>query len=117
MNTSDDENLRALKELFEQRVRALEKETGLVSNQMERRLEGMNEFRDQLKDQAATFITRKECEVVFSKLSDDIKMLRDSKLLLEGKASQFSVNIATLISIIGLTIALVSVVNSMISHQ
>ena len=52
----------SLKEHIESRLQALEKATEEAKKTLEKRLEGMNEFRSQLKDQAGTFITRVEFE-------------------------------------------------------
>ena len=98
----------SLKEHFESRIVALEKATTIAAINMEKRLDGMNEFRSQLKDQASTFISRNEYTVMMEKLQQDIKTLQISKANLEGKASQQSVLIAYLISIISLCIALIS---------
>ena len=47
---------RFLEARFAGQTKAVEK----AENSMNLRLEGMNEFRDQMKDQAATFVTREE---------------------------------------------------------
>lgn len=52
----------SLRDYFEARVQAVEKGTSLARGELERRLEGMNEFREQLRDQASRFITRDEVE-------------------------------------------------------
>lgn len=46
----------------ELRFRDAERATALATAALEKRLESMNEFRDQLRDQAAKFITRTEIE-------------------------------------------------------
>jgi hypothetical protein len=61
---------------------------------MERRLEGMNEFRDQLRDQAARFVTREEAAIIHERFVEDIRSLRESRAELQGKASMLSVVIA-----------------------
>jgi hypothetical protein len=50
----------SLKEYVESRLIDLEKSIKLANTELNRRLEGMNEFRSQLKDQASSFITRPE---------------------------------------------------------
>jgi hypothetical protein len=97
-----------LKEHIESRIAALENATTIAAENMEKRLDGMNEFRAQLKDQANTFISRNEYVLTIEKLISDIKTLQLSKANLEGKASQQSVLVAYLISIIGIIIALIS---------
>ena len=53
----------SLKEYFESRIESLEKAVYVASSAMDRRLEGMNEFRDAMKDQAARIVTREELEI------------------------------------------------------
>ena len=47
---------------LEERLRASDKALEIARESMTERLKGMNEFRNQLKDQAATFISRTEFE-------------------------------------------------------
>jgi predicted nucleic acid-binding Zn-ribbon protein len=89
---SAKEALRVSKEIVESQARVMEK-----------RLETMNEFREQLKDQATTFITRREHDILLS----DIQNLKETRAMLEGKASQMSVNIAIVFSLIGMVISIV----------
>ena len=49
-----------LREYIDVKISALDRATVLAAQQMERRLEGMNEFRTQLKDQAAGFVSKDE---------------------------------------------------------
>jgi len=114
---------------------AIEKAVILANAANEKRLDSVNEFRSQLDDQAKTFITRSELNAMLSGITSDIKILRDSshtfigrqehdnmltridaniaelqksKAFLEGKASQSSVNIAMLMSAMGLLTAILS---------
>ena len=123
---------------FNIKIAALEKATIVAASSMEKRLEGMNEFRDQLRDQTGTFVTkpeyaqqvirinediklladiksqfvgRQEHDSMLNKLNDDIRILRESKANLEGKASQASVNVAMIIAVIGIILAIVGIVN------
>lgn len=101
-----DEAQVSLKEHIEVRIRALEKATEIAASQMEKRLDGMNEFRQQLKDQEATYLTRTEYQTARGAVERDIRMLLDSKATLDGKASQQALNVATVISIAALVMAL-----------
>jgi hypothetical protein len=111
-----DDNV-PLKEYFEARVVALEKATILAAHQMERRLEGMNEFREQLKDQAGQFQTKQEANLRWDNfirdqeaIKSDIRILRESRAMLEGKASQQSVNVATILAVVGIVLWMVDIV-------
>lgn len=56
MNESDESRITRL----EERLRATEKAVELARVGIEKRLEGMNEFRETLKDQASRFVTRSD---------------------------------------------------------
>jgi hypothetical protein len=73
---------------------SLKDATTLAKFEMDKRLEGMNEFRNQLKDQSSMFYTKSEHEQFGKRIEDDIRSLRESRASLEGKASQNSVLIA-----------------------
>ena len=100
----------SLKEYTEARLRAVEKATDLAANTLEKRLEGMNEFRQALKSQSSTFVTRTEVDVQIAKIHDDIRTLRESKARLEGKASQLYVTVTLVIAILGLMASIISIV-------
>lgn len=131
-----------LESQFNIKISALEKATIVAATAMEKRLEGMNEFRDQLRDQTGTFVTRPEYDQqmlrtgddlkslsdikaqfigrpehvgMLVKLNEDIRVLRESKANLEGKASQSSVNIAMVVAIIGIVLSLVSIVSRFVA--
>jgi hypothetical protein len=82
-----------------------------AEDSMTSRLEGMNEFRDQLKDQATKFALRDEVNRRFDEVVEDIKSLELSKATLEGKASQGAVFIAYAISAIGIILGIVSMLH------
>lgn len=106
----------SLKEYFEETCRAKmdahDKALTLARDSMEKRLEGMNEFREQLKDQASRFITRTEHDALISKYDMEIKALTKAKDLLEGKADQKSVFITQVIAIISLLMGLITILRS-----
>jgi len=99
-----------LKELFNSEIRSIDRATDIARVGMEKRLEGMNEFRQQLNDQAKEFITRPELNAIRKEIEADIRILRESKATLEGKADQKAVNIAMAISLIGLIIGVIAII-------
>ena len=99
-----------LKEHIESRLGALEKATSLAANNMERRLESMNEFRQQLREQAATFVSKTEYDSKHQLLIDKISDLRESRAELAGKASQKSVVITLIVAILSILISLISII-------
>ena len=84
--------------------------TSLAAGAMEKRLEGMIEFRDQLKDQASRFITRSEYDL----LVDDIQGLRETRAMLAGKASQSSMTLTLFIAFAGLIVAIAGLLFSVV---
>ena len=101
------------KEFITEKFVNLEKTTELARSSMEKRLDGMNEFRDTLKDQASRFVTRSELETIVEKIGSEIKLLNKSKDILEGKASQLSVNITLTVSIVSVLIAIIALIHKL----
>lgn len=79
----------SLKDYFEEKFSLLEKATNLANDNLKVRLESMNEFRSQMKDQTGTFVTKSELN---AKLDSLEKSRRD--------------NIALWISIVSLIISI-----------
>jgi len=96
-----------LKEYFDTRILALDRATAQAASQMERRLEGMNEFRDTLKDQAARLITREEFTAVMGSMNKEIAGLREFRSALEAKASQASVMYVAVLSFLSLMVGVI----------
>lgn len=114
----------ALANLMDTKFKNLDRATSEARISMDKRLDGMNEFRETLKDQAGQFLTIKEFNSQNEKIVGDIRILRESRAELEGKASQESVeklrNYATLsmiVTIVSVCIALGSVVASIILNN
>lgn len=109
----------SLKEYFNSRLTSIENATSLAAATMDKRLDGMNEFRDTLRDQAGRFTTREEVGVQIARvcdlasadraslrqeaaierkaLKDQIDELQTFKDRLEGKASTTSVAVSYLL--------------------
>lgn len=66
------ERLQALSILGDQRSEFSERAINKASESMEKRLDGMNEFRATLKDQALLYIARTEVETILRALNDRI---------------------------------------------
>jgi hypothetical protein len=89
---------------FADNLRALEK----AERELSKRLEGMNEFRDALKDQAGTFVTREALDLKMGGLQKEVNDLKLTRAHAQGKASQTSVLIAYGISLAGLAIGAIA---------
>lgn len=108
--TDHNNNLVSLREYLEAKINSVEKAIDLAREAMEKRLEGMNEFRAQLKDQASVLITRNEVDVQITRINTDIKLLNESKAKLEGKASQSAMNATIALSVAGLILSIATIV-------
>jgi hypothetical protein len=53
-----------LKEYFDSQIKNIEKSIETAYRSMEKRLDGMNEFREALKDQSRQFVSRQEFETL-----------------------------------------------------
>jgi hypothetical protein len=96
---------------FAENQRSIEK----AERTMNSRLEGMNEFRETLRDQASRFLTREEVRLMLKPIndracenSDAIDSLELTRAELKGKATQSSVYLAYFISFIGIVLGIVS---------
>jgi hypothetical protein len=125
----------ALAKLMNEKFSHINKATEEAKRIMEHRLEGMNEFRGALKDQASLMMPREEygiqhqrlvdiMELHNKKVEDDVRMLRESKATLEGKASQESVEklrahttVMTIIAIIGILVSIGAVITTVILNH
>ena len=105
-----------LREFIEAKLAANERAVELAARSMEKRLDGMNEFRDTLRDQAARFVTREEVALQLARLTDftaaeraaikeQLAGLQTFKDRLDGKASASAVYIGYALSILGLVLA------------
>ena len=80
---------------------AQDKASALSSKILESKLEELNDVRHR-------FLPRTEYDIQHARVEDDIRMLRESKALLEGKASQSAVNISLSIAVIGILLSVVA---------
>ena len=88
----------------------IEESTRLARESMERRLNTMNEFRETLKDQSSQFISETTFDVHNRRIVDDIRTLREWMNKQEGRATQKSVNIVYVLSLIALLISLFDII-------
>ena len=89
------------------KVNALKEATTLAKDAMEVRLEGMNNFRDDLRDQAKSLYSRQEHDLYAEKVNDQIQNHQSILDQLKGKAEQSTVMIALLMSSIATILALI----------
>jgi hypothetical protein len=104
-----------LRDYVDTRLDAIEKEKDASTRALEKRLDGMNEIRDALKDQQSFFVSKAEYRTAHERLADDIRSLRESRALLEGKASTESVNKVGNTALTGIAIGVIGMIISVIS--
>jgi hypothetical protein len=66
-------------------IHAISEATRIASTALDRRLEGMNEFREQMNDWATRFITRAESEAAKEAMSDRVSALEKVSNNLQGR--------------------------------
>jgi hypothetical protein len=93
---------------FNTRFESMDRAINVATEALDKRLDSMNEFRNALKDQTATFITKSDYQSKHDELVKQIEDLKLSRATMEGKADQNSVNIAYIITFIGLIISIIS---------
>ena len=101
----------SLKEHIETRLKSLEDAQHKAERLLDERLASMNEFREALKDQSTKFFTISSHEAYQKLVETDLRMLRESRAMLEGKASQSTVNIALLLSSVSAITAFVGLLH------
>jgi len=94
----------SLRDYLDMRLCNMQKAVDVASKEMDRRLEGMNEFRAQLDRQTRTFVTQIEHDV----LCDRIGSLEITRAELAGKASQTSVIISYVFAAIAVAVAVIA---------
>jgi SMC interacting uncharacterized protein involved in chromosome segregation len=100
----------SLRDYMEMRFVEFEKRFFQTAETLDRRLEGMNEFRNALSDQATRMATRLELEAKVESIEKELKSLNTSRDVLESKASQSSVNIAQFLGVIAIVLSLVGII-------
>lgn len=103
-----DRDIVTLKEYLDSRLHAIEKATAIALAATDKRFESVNEFRNTLRDQQAMFATLAEVK----NLREDIQSLKESRAELAGKASQQSVIVAYILSLLGLVLSALSLVKA-----
>ena len=104
-----DSQFVALREYIESQFAAERRAVVAANETMNKRLDGMNEFREALKDSATKFVTREETRLSLEPLTKELKDLKTLADRAEGKASMQSVMITAIVSGLGLLLALISI--------
>ena len=110
-----DNKLSLLSAKFCGEIRAIEKAMEKSEDRLDIRLMSMNEWRAQMKDQAAHFVTRSETDIQIGNIckrldgiDTAIRELEIDRAKLEGKADQKAVMYTALASVIGILLSIIS---------
>ena len=99
--------LREQRGYFDAKFLARDEATRVAYEAMNKRLDGMNEFREALKDQAGLMLPRSEFAVVCDRTRQELAELQKFRHIAEGKASQTSVLIFGFLSVVSLIITII----------
>jgi ribosome-associated translation inhibitor RaiA len=99
------------------KVESLEKAIDAAAKALEKRLDGMNELREAMKDQSSLMVTRTEFSAAKEITDADIRILRESRAELAGKASAASVVVAYVMAMLSMIIGIVSVVIEIVTFK
>lgn len=97
----------SIKEYFETKLAGVELATRISRETIDHRLAQMNEFRESLKDQASRLATRDELNLIVNSLTSEINSLREFRVAVESKASQWSVIFVGALGIVGLVVGII----------
>ena len=98
------------RDYVEARLVGIEKAIAIAKDNSDHRLNSMNDLRGDRRRQSETFISRAEVTAIVTSIEKDLRVLRESKANLEGKASQLSVTIAMIVAFLGLVVGLIGIV-------
>jgi len=84
-NSEIDKAVGNLEKIMFIKIDSMEKALFLARQELDRRLEGMNEFREQLRAQANTFVTREIADTRYMAMEDRLRSLEDKRSNLEGR--------------------------------
>jgi hypothetical protein len=99
-----------LREYFEALLADLKTQIEHSRVGMEKRLDGMNEFRGALKDQTDKMMPREEYYIQHENLIREIKALNTFKDEMKGAATREDVNRATAFAVFGIVIGIVGII-------
>ncbi len=80
----------------------------VAKEDLDRRLESMNEFRKDLDKQQGTFLSKSDYDLKNEKLCSDIQGLKETRAELRGMASQSYVNITLTIALLSILLGIAS---------
>lgn len=95
-----EDRIRGVDRHFEAQVKGINDNVKSAAFDLGKRLEGMNEFRDTLKDQAGRLATKDELNQHIKAIDDRVKSLEMTKANFDGKVAIVSIGVASVVSIL-----------------
>ena len=89
---------------------SLKEATSLAKENLETRLNTMNEFRGALKDNQNLLFTKSEHELYKDKVDEWMRTIDGWKNKQEGKADQSAVNVSLVLSVIGILFGIIGII-------
>ena len=99
--------MRELMKANDEKFRMIEKATDLATENLRVRLDGLNEWRSQNRDERDQYLSKAVYEGKHELLQTQVDELKLNAAKLEGKADQKAVNFLTIMAIIGLALSVV----------
>ena len=96
-----------LRDYFESQLEAYQRAVEIATRTLDKRLDGMNEFRDTLRDQASRFVTRDEVNLLLAPMKGQLTELRTFMDRMSGKADIKAVYLGYALSLLGLVLWLI----------
>ena len=117
-------SLCSFRELVDARVGAIKEATAMAlaaakeavlkaESANDKRFEGVNEFRNTLKDQQATLVTRTEIDVRFKSIEDKMALLVEQGVLVKGHSEGANWLWTVLVGLLGATGIIIGIINSL----
>ena len=97
----------SLRDYIDQRLSDVQRAVDKAQETMDKRLEGMNEFRDTLKDQASRFVTRDELQSTLKPIIANLQALQKLSDIAWGKASAKSLFYTAAMAAVALLLGIV----------
>ena len=126
-------SVKALEVRLHVELQAIQEKVDIQNDQVDKRMDTLNEFRGALTDREASYFTRQE-HLLYDKGVDadlrmlretkadgknveaDLRILREARAEMQGKASQSNLTVTFVIAIIGDAIALVALLLTLFRH-
>lgn len=103
----------AQKEAIKDALAAAEKAVVKAEAASEKRFEGVNEFRQTLSDQAATFISRSEVESLLKGIASDVARLDNQGANDAGRSQGVRLSATTVYGAVGLLAAVIAILGGL----